>query len=167
MANKRTEEIKTEEVKEEVVHAEGIPSYDEPDALNDKKEAAFDEAARIAAVFEQKKAEFDSYVAGVLAGASAKAGGAESAHAEETHVAVPDTYSGPEWEKTVSVTLFKDNGKYKDDLFVGVNGKRFQIQRGVPVLIPKAVYEVIENSQIQDVKAAEWIGRLTSKAKEL
>ena len=34
---------------------------------------------------------------------------------------------------------FRDNDKYKDDIFVGWNGKGYQIQRGKQVMIPRGV----------------------------
>ena len=39
-------------------------------------------------------------------------------------------------EKMVKLKLFKDNGQYKDDVFVAVNGRTFQIVRGVEVEVP-------------------------------
>lgn len=56
-------------------------------------------------------------------------------------------------EKMVKFRAFKDDGRYKDDIFVAVNGKRYQIKRGVDVMIPESVYEVLMNSQIQDQAA--------------
>lgn len=55
--------------------------------------------------------------------------------------------------KTVKFTAFKDDDKYKDDIFVSVNGKRYQIKRGVEVEIPESVYKVLVNSQGQDQAA--------------
>lgn len=56
---------------------------------------------------------------------------------------------------TVRFTLFKDNDKYKSDLFVGVNGKSYLVKRGVEVELPRGVYETIKNSQAQMVAASE------------
>ena len=56
---------------------------------------------------------------------------------------------------TVRFTLFKDNVKYKGDLFVGVNGKSYLVKRGVEVELPRGVYETIKNSQAQMVAASE------------
>lgn len=66
-----------------------------------------------------------------------------------------------ELEERVTIELFKDNDKYRDDLVVGVNGKYYQIQRGIPVSVPRSVAEVIANSKAQDSAAADY-----SKAKE-
>lgn len=56
----------------------------------------------------------------------------------------------------VKIKLFKDGEKYKDDLLVSINGKAIKIQRGVEVEIPKAYATVIEQSQIQSIRAAEY-----------
>ena len=40
-------------------------------------------------------------------------------------------------EEYVSVRLFKDSGKYKDDLLVCVNGESCLIQRGVTVQVKR------------------------------
>ena len=57
-------------------------------------------------------------------------------------------------KKTVRIHLFKDNGRYKDDVFVGVNGVNYMIQRGVDVEVPPEVAEVLEHSQMQDERTA-------------
>ena len=53
-------------------------------------------------------------------------------------------------EEKVRVKLFMDNGRYKSDLFVSVNGVNYMIRRGVEVEVPRAVAEVLEHSQHQD-----------------
>ena len=53
-------------------------------------------------------------------------------------------------EEKYEIRLFKDNNKYKDDVFVGVNGKGYLIKRGQTVLVPASVKEVLENSMQQD-----------------
>lgn len=57
----------------------------------------------------------------------------------------------------VTIRLFKDNGKYKDDLSVSVNGVTYQIKRGVPVDVPRFVADVIKESEIQDTKTANML----------
>lgn len=65
---------------------------------------------------------------------------------------------GPDpWlEEYVSVQLFKDGKDYKDDVYVSVNGENCRIQRGVPVKIKRKFALVLEQSQAQDVRAAEF-----------
>ena len=57
------------------------------------------------------------------------------------------------------VRLFKDNDKYKDDVFVAVNGKSYQIKRGETVMVPDFVAEVLDRSVAQDQATANLIDR--------
>lgn len=57
-------------------------------------------------------------------------------------------------EELVPVKLFKDDNRYNDDVFVGVNGRTWQIKRGVEVMVPPAVAEVLKNAQEQREKAS-------------
>lgn len=63
------------------------------------------------------------------------------------------------WNERVPFKAFKDNGKYKDDLVVGINGKLWRIQRGVKIMIPRNVREVIYQSMDQDAATANLIER--------
>ena len=51
--------------------------------------------------------------------------------------------------------VFRDNDKYKDDIFVGWNGKGYQIQRGKQVMIPRGVYNILIRSMRQDERTSE------------
>lgn len=57
----------------------------------------------------------------------------------------------------VSVKLFRDNDKYKDDVYVAVNGKNCVIKRGEWVKIRRKFALVIDQSEIQDMKTAEFL----------
>ena len=57
-------------------------------------------------------------------------------------------------DEMVSIRLFSDNGRYKGDLFVSVNGVNYQIKRGVTVQVPPEVAEVIQHSEEQDAQRA-------------
>ena len=57
-------------------------------------------------------------------------------------------------KKNVRIRLFKDNSRYKGDLFVSVNGVNYKIRRGVEVEVPPEVAEVLEHSIKQDAEAA-------------
>lgn len=67
-------------------------------------------------------------------------------------------------EELVEVKLFKDTGKYKDDVFVGCNGETIAIKRGERVQIKRKFAEILDNSEHQDYetsmlieqKSAEW-----------
>lgn len=56
-------------------------------------------------------------------------------------------------KKTVKHRLFKDNGKYRDPLFVAVNGKGYMLERGKELDLPVEVWEVLMNSQDQLAEA--------------
>lgn len=62
-----------------------------------------------------------------------------------------------EGEEYVTVKLFKDSGKYADDVFVAVNGEGCNIPRGKPVKIKKKFAEVLDQSDLQDMKTAEFM----------
>ena len=63
----------------------------------------------------------------------------ETAEAKEAAEAVEEAVNpvDEEMEEYVTVKLFKDNGKYKDDVFVAVNGEGCNIPRGIPVKIKR------------------------------
>lgn len=50
----------------------------------------------------------------------------------------------------VTVKLFWDGEKYKDDVPIGINGKFILIKRGIPVKIRKDYALVLEQSLSQD-----------------
>lgn len=62
-------------------------------------------------------------------------------------------------ETLVPIRLFRDNDKYKDDVFVAVNGRSFQIRRGETVMVPEYVATVLEQSMNQDQATASMIER--------
>lgn len=63
----------------------------------------------------------------------------------------------------VEITLFKDTGKYSEDVTVTINGVTYQIQRGVPVEVPRYVADIIRQSEKQDLHTANMIQKLTSE----
>ena len=79
--------------------------------------------------------------------------------ATKTETKIQEVHYDP-WSDTVRIKLFKDNDKYKDDLFVAVNGHRYNIKRGEYVDVPKCIAEVIRKGEIQDIKVAELIDQL-------
>lgn len=54
-------------------------------------------------------------------------------------------------KELVKVTLPFDGRRYKDPVFVAVNGKSFRIERGVEVEVPAYVAETLRHSQEQDM----------------
>ena len=67
-------------------------------------------------------------------------------------------------KKAVRIKLFKDNSRYKEDLFVCVNGVNYKIRRGVEVEVPPEVTEVLEHSQMQDERTAARIAAAENAA---
>jgi hypothetical protein len=59
----------------------------------------------------------------------------------------------------ISVKLFKDNDRYRDDVYVAVNGQNCIIKRGEWVKIKRKFALVLDASEIQDMKTAEFIER--------
>lgn len=74
------------------------------------------------------------------------------------------TYDENYYNELVTVRLFKDNAKYKDDVFVAVNGKGMIVPRGVDVKIPRKYAEALKNSEVQDGLAAEYAAGLSKQA---
>lgn len=70
----------------------------------------------------------------------------------------PEDIPGP--LDLVETMLFKDDDRYSDDVTVGYNGVMYKIQRGERVQIPYAVFEILQNSQIQDSFAARFMDRM-------
>jgi len=63
-------------------------------------------------------------------------------------------------ETRVEIFIPKGNANDEPNLFVGVNGKTWQIQRGVEVEVPDYVAEVLKNSMKQDNLAFELMSDL-------
>ena len=61
------------------------------------------------------------------------------------------------------IRRFKDNEKYKDDVFVAVNGERVQIRRGELVHIKRKFADVLEQSMRQDTATANMIERQSAE----
>lgn len=59
----------------------------------------------------------------------------------------------------ISVKLFKDNDRYKDDVYVAVNGQNCIIKRGEWVKVKRKFALVLDASEIQDMRTAEFIER--------
>lgn len=83
--------------------------------------------------------------------------------ATENTAPVSDDYL----EELVEIMLFKDSDKYSDDLVVTLNGKNYQIKRGVKVMVPRKVQLVIEDSMKQAGLAADYEEEAQQQYKEL
>lgn len=82
---------------------------------------------------------------------------ADKAEADRREAQAAEIAAANKWlEEPVTIQLFKDGKDYKDDLYVSVNNKRWQIRRGVPVTVPRKVSLQVADSEIQSIRAAEY-----------
>lgn len=66
-------------------------------------------------------------------------------------------------EELVDIKLFKDAGKYKDDVFVGCNGETIAIKRGERVQIKRKFAEILDHSEHQDYETSMLIEQKSSE----
>jgi hypothetical protein len=59
----------------------------------------------------------------------------------------------------ISLKLFRDNDRYRDDVYVAVNGQNCIIKRGEWVRIKRKFALVLDASEIQDMKTGEFMER--------
>lgn len=90
----------------------------------------------------------------IIAEAKAKANGEKS---EEEKKAAEERAAY--WNELVPIKLFRDNGKYKDDVFVAVNGENCQVQRGEEVMIKRKFKNLIDLSDLQDYETSKLIDK--------
>ena len=109
---------------------------------------------QIADMLAEAKAE----AAKIIAEAKAKVSG-ELTEEEKKAKAERDAY----WNELVPVKLFKDNNKYKDDVFVAVNGENCVIKRGEKVMVKRKFAEVLELSDKQDYETSLLIEQKSSE----
>ena len=112
-----------------------------------------DVQAQIAAMLNEAKAE----AARILEEARKVAGDIHLDDAEKAAKKAALVENKARMEELVDVKLFKDNGKYKDPVFVGVNGETIAIERGVLVKVKRKFAEVLEASDKQDYQTSKMI----------
>lgn len=104
-----------------------------------------DVTKQVEAMLEKAKAEAEKIVADAKASVSGEL-------TEEQKKAIEERKAY--WNELVKVKLFRDNNKYKDDVFVSVNGENCVIKRGVEVLIKRKFAEVLDKSDLQDYETS-------------
>ena len=124
--------------------------------LTAEQEAA---KALVAKMLEEAKAEATAIILNAMEQAKDIANG-KPAMSEEAKKA--EEY----WNEEVEIQLFKDAGKYKDDVYVAVNGENCIIQRGKPVKVKRKFAEVLRQSLEQDNETADMIRELTNAYEE-
>ena len=76
---------------------------------------------------------------------------------------IPNVSANEEYMKQpVTIKLFKDNGRYRDDVYVAVNDRTYLIKRGVAVTVPRFVEQALQNSLTQDEYVASLVEKLVS-----
>lgn len=110
----------------------------------DKAVGTADAAREAEEIIAQARAEADKILAEAKAAAVAQA---------EAPAPSPAPATSRD-EELVPIRLFKDNERYKDDVFVAVNGERVQIRRGETVRIKRKFAQVLEQSMRQDTATA-------------
>ena len=128
----------------------------EPINENDKSEPI--NIADVAAQVEAMLAKAREEAAKIIADAKAVAGGQlteEQKKAREENEAY--------YNELVGVKLFKDNNRYKDDVFVAVNGENCVIKRGERVMVKRKFAEVLDNSDLQDYETSKLIEKKSSE----
>lgn len=70
-------------------------------------------------------------------------------------------------EEYVPIELFKDNGDYKNDVFVSINGENCLIQRGKPVMVKRKFAQVLDASRRQDILTAELSEKLAGEYEQI
>lgn len=68
------------------------------------------------------------------------------------------------YNELVEVKLFKDNNKYKDDVYVSVNGDNCLIKRGERVKIKRKFALVLDASDLQDYQTSLLIEQKSGEA---
>ena len=67
------------------------------------------------------------------------------------------------WNEPVKVRLFKDNNKYKDDVFAAVNGDNCVLKRGLEVEVKRKIANLLENSDLQDYETSMLIEKKSNE----
>ena len=115
----------------------------------DKAAAESFNLADVAKQVEEMLAAAKAEAAKIVADAKASVSGEkteEQIKAEEERKAY--------WNEEVEVKLFKDNNKYKDDVYVSVNDDNVLIKRGERVKVKRKFADVLDKSDMQDYETS-------------
>ena len=113
-----------------------------------------DVSKQIAQMLAEAREEARKEAEKIIAEAKAKANGEKS---EEEKKAAEERAAY--WNELVPIKLFRDNGKYKDDVFVSVNGENCQVQRGEEVMIKRKFKNLLDLSDLQDYETSKLIDK--------
>ena len=113
-----------------------------------------DVKSQVEAMLAQAKAEAEKIVAEAKASVSGELT-EEQKKANEERKAY--------WNELVEVKLFKDNNKYKDDVFVSVGDENCLIKRGERVKVKRKFADVLDKSDMQDYETSLLIEKKSSE----
>ena len=71
------------------------------------------------------------------------------------------------WNELVPVQLFRDNSKYKDDVFVSVGDDNCVIKRGEKVMIKRKFAAELDQSDLQDYETSLLIEQKSGEASNM
>lgn len=128
------------------------------ETANDESINLADVKAQVEAMLEAAKAE----AAKIIADAKASVSG-ELTEEQKAAKAKEDAF----WNELVEVKLFKDNNKYKDDVYVAVNGENCVIKRGERVMIKRKFAHVLDNSDMQDYETSLLIEKKSNECAKM
>lgn len=113
------------------------------------------ETAQEEAVTVPVQADLAAEAEAILEEARRQAAEIVAAAQQEAQTVQAPAQQGESDDDLVTIQLFRDNDKYKNDVFVAVNGQSCLIQRGKPVQIKRKFARVLEQSMSQDIAASE------------
>lgn len=113
------------------------------------------ETAQEEAVTFPVQADLAAEAEAILEEARRQAAEIVAAAQQEAQTIQAPAQQGESDDDLVTIQLFRDNDKYKNDVFVAVNGQSCLIQRGKPVQIKRKFARVLEQSMSQDIAASE------------
>lgn len=123
-----------------------------PEADTEKKAPDIDVEAIKAEIVAQAVAEAQAKARKIVEDAKAEVKAMTDNGDEKPHQETEEEKAY--WNEKVPIRLFKDSGKYSDDVTVIHNGKAWLIKRGEKVEVPRKVAMILEQSSIQIGEAA-------------
>ena len=111
-----------------------------------------EQKAQLEAMKAEMIAEAKAEAAKIIADAKASVSGEPTEEQKNAAQAEKDYYN-----EMVEIELFKDNGKYKDDVFVAVNGVGCIVPRGKKVKVKRKYALALKDSMAQDKKTSDFI----------
>ncbi len=118
-------------------------------------ENEFDASERVKKEIEELLCAAKEVAAGIIEDAKKEARAIRGGNTHEPVMSEDVKASIERGEELCEVRLFRDNGKYSDDVYVSVNGENCIIKRGETVKIKRKFKEVLDNSYAQDAVASD------------